>query len=90
VFEVGFMLGAAAVAIWIDARFPQLAPASLGTRLVALLLSGLIVAVAPVLAASPAEILASLFGLIFPAFVFSFLSALWLLRGLRDAHGLTR
>jgi hypothetical protein len=83
-FELVFLLGAAAVAFWLDARFPRLAPRTLIGRMAAALAATFLLRAAPVDAGSRAAFLASLFGAVFPALVFSLLSALWLLRLLRD------
>ena len=83
-FGVGFLLAAAALALWIDARFPELAPESLLKRLGLALVATFLVTAAPVVGATPALLLATLLGAVFPTFVLALLTALWLLRGVRD------
>jgi hypothetical protein len=84
VFEIALVTGAATIALWLDRRFPRLAPASLGGRLAAMIGAGIAVTLAPVSAATRTLLYASIFGAVFPAFVFSFLASLWLLRAVRD------
>ena len=84
VFLLALVTGAAVVALWIDLRFPRLAPQSIVGRVLAVLAAGAIVAVVPVAGGSRAVAYVSLFCGVFPSFVLAFLASLWLLRALRE------
>ena len=86
-FLIVFAAGAAAVALWIDARFPGLAPASFRTSFihagVSLVLGQLIVpfGIQTMSASgSPSLLLAAVLGLGLPALVYCFLAALWVMK----------
>ena len=81
-----FVLGAAVLALWIDRRFPKLAPESLRNRMLAGAAAFVLLHATPVFGSSVVAAYASLFGSVLPAFVVTFLTAVWLLRGLRDAR----
>ncbi len=87
VFLIVFAAGAAAVALWIDARFPGLAPASFRTSFihagVSLVLGQLIVPFGIQMmsaSGSPSLLLAAVLGLGLPALVYCFLAALWVMK----------
>jgi hypothetical protein len=77
-----FLIGAGALALWIDLRFPQLAPQELRTRMLAVVGAVVVLVAAPLVNSSPTAAFATLFALVLPAFVFAFLTAVWLLRAL--------
>jgi hypothetical protein len=83
---VAFTLGAAALAVWLDCRSAGRAPRSLGRVFGHLLVGLLATALVPVLMAqlatqdSPARAIAALVALLLPAFVYCFLTWIWLLR----------
>jgi hypothetical protein len=88
-------LGAAAIALWVHARFPKLAPESLKLRFflhVAGCAIVLNVAVPTTLRATaaadsvPASLL-GLFGVAFPALVYTFLVTVWMLKLVQNAAG---
>jgi hypothetical protein len=86
-FLVVFAAGAAFIALWIDARFPQLAPASFRRSFVhagvSLVLGQLVVPFAiQALSAngSPAVVVAAVLVLGLPALVYCFLAALWVMK----------
>jgi hypothetical protein len=79
-----FLLGAGLLALWIDVRFPKLAPEALRMRMLAVVGAVFLLMVAPLVDSSPAAAFASLFALMLPAFVFAFLTAVWLLRALAE------
>ena len=83
-FVVVYFVGAAVLALWIDLRFPQLAPKSFRNRLVAVVVATLILPLAPFDPSSRTALLTTLLLLVLPALVFTFLTALWLIRGTRD------
>lgn len=89
VFAVCFLIGAVAVAFWVDARFPTLAPKSMRGAL--LHVGGTIVGaqlLAPLalhfLIGSPSTTLVAVFVLGFPALVYTLLAGIWLLRLVHD------
>ena len=78
-FLAALVAGAAALALWVDVRFPRLAPSGL-TRRVAFSLAGtFLVTLVPL-----QPTVASLIGVFLPALCFAFLTALWLLRVLAE------
>jgi hypothetical protein len=81
-----FVAGAGLLALWIDARHPKLAPESLGRRVVAAICACLVLKAIPVFNGSAAAIYTTLFAFLLPALVSSFLTAVWLMRALRDAQ----
>lgn len=96
VFIVAFALGSALLALWIDQRFPRLAPQTLRA---ALLHVGASVVVAQLVvpagmgaldtATSAVARLSGLFGIGLPALTYSFLAAVWIMKVLhRTLRGL--
>jgi len=81
-----FVAGAGLLALWIDVRFPKLAPRSLSRRVLAAASALLVLEAVPVLGGSAAAVYASLFAIVLPMLVSAFLAAVWLLRALRDAQ----
>jgi hypothetical protein len=81
-----FVAGAAALALWIDTRFPKLAPASFSRRVLAACLAFGVLQAVPILGGSAAAVYVTLFAIVLPSFVGTFLTAAWLVRALRDAH----
>jgi hypothetical protein len=85
-------VGSAAIALWVDVRFPQLMPWSMRRLLVHLVLAVVVVyLVGPamgVIAASglPAAGLASVFAVALPALVYEFLVGAWMIK-LAQASG---
>lgn len=80
-FVIALVAGAAVLALWVDVRFPALAPSGLARRIAASALAVCVVAAVPVEAS-----VASLVGVLLPALGFMFLTALWLLRLLAEAR----
>lgn len=85
VFAVCFLFGAMAVALWIDARFPSLAPQNLRSAL--LHVGGTIVAAQVLIplglhaiVGSPTLTLLSVFGLAFPGLTYTMLAGIWVIR----------
>jgi hypothetical protein len=85
-FAPALVTGAALLAVWIDARFPNLAPRSLARRAVAAALALVALQATPVLNSSVAALYGTVFALLLPVLVTTFLGAVWLLRTLRDAQ----
>jgi hypothetical protein len=77
VFAVALVVGAALLALWVDVRFPKLAPRRLQMRLVVAALAYVAVATIPV----PPTV-AGLVGLVLPVLSLGFLTGIWLLREL--------
>lgn len=85
-FALALVVGSALIALWIDVRRPSLAPASLGKRVLAAALAGLALRVVPVLHGSVAALYLTVFALLLPALVAAFLTAVWLMRAVRDGQ----
>ena len=81
-----FVVGAGLLALWIDARVPTLAPESFSRRMIAAICAMVVLQLAPVFNGSQPAIYATLFAILLPVFVCSFLTAVWLMRALRDAQ----
>lgn len=79
VFLVALVLGAGALALWVDVRFPGLAPHGLRGRMVAAVAAVVVLAVVPV---SPT--MAGLLGLFLPVLALTLLTTIWLLRVAAD------
>lgn len=91
-FLVLLLLGAAAVALWFDARFPSWAPDGLGRALVhvgvSIVLAQVTIPVGMKLAAgSEASVLLALFTVAFPALTYCLLSGVWVVRVAQRALG---
>ena len=90
-FVLAVVAGAALLALWLDVRFPSLAPTRLAARLLALLAACLAADVASrafVLVvegsvAAPARELLAL-AVLLPGLTLAFLAGLWLLRSLQS------
>ena len=89
-FSISVGLGAAALALWIDARWPALAPESLGHRFLALGAAFVLLqlgvlgfehALALTLDAHVRALIA--LGVLVTAMTFAFVAAVWLLRSLQ-------
>ena len=81
-----FLVGAGVLALWIDTRFPKLAPQSLIKRVLAAGCLAFVFGAVPVFTGSPAALYATLFAVLLPLLVSSLVAALWVLRALRDAR----
>ncbi|HSL64056.1 MAG TPA: hypothetical protein VK874_05295 [Gaiellaceae bacterium] len=89
-FALAAAVGAALLAVWVDTRFPGLAPAGLARRMLALVAGCVVMQGAPtlfggVLGTGLEPTLRSLaaLGVLLPALTIGFLTALWLLRSLQ-------
>jgi hypothetical protein len=85
-FLIAFAAGAGAIACWIDVRFAAIAPPSLWGRIGASVAAAFVLDFARIFNSTPLAEYLSLFGIMLPAVVFALLTALWLLRALRDAQ----
>ena len=87
-FLIAFLLGTAAIALWIDARFPGLAPSDLSH---AMARAGVAMAVGWLLfprlwdAVSSTSVLGALFMTALPCLTYLLLSAIWAIRKLQSA-----
>jgi len=79
-----FLTGAALLALWIDTRFPGLAPGALSRRVLVAACALFALIVSPVLDGSAAELYVTLFAILLPALVCSLLAMIWMMRALRD------
>lgn len=86
-------LGAGAVALWIDARFPRLAPDDVGKAILHVAASLAVgFALGPALqvllaASDPRTILLGVFGVAFPSIVYCLLAAVWVMKLAQRAIG---
>ena len=87
VFLVALVAGAGALALWVDVRFPQLAPQGLQGRAIAAAFAFVAVSAAPVSAVGGVAAVAVLLGFFLPVLCFALLASLWLLRSLADQRG---
>ena len=81
-----FLISAGLLALWIDTRFPKLAPQSFGRRILVAACAFVALQAAPVLHGSPAAVYATLFAIMLPILTCASLAAVWMLRSLRDAQ----
>jgi hypothetical protein len=91
-FLILITAGAAAIALWLDTRFPKLAPKDMRQGLLHVGASIVIAQLAvPLLikalaeAGSPLGILLALFGIAFPALTYCLLASVWIIKGLQGA-----
>jgi hypothetical protein len=88
-FGVAFLLGAAAVALWVDARFPALAPAdlrrALGRTALAIVASRVLFPPAWEAALARGSVLVALFAIALPCLTCVLLSTIWSIRRLQAA-----
>jgi hypothetical protein len=68
-----FVVGAGLLALWIDVRFPKLAPESLSKRMLAACCAGLVFGLAPVFSGSAIAVYTTLFAIVLPLLVSSLL-----------------
>jgi hypothetical protein len=81
-----FVAGAGALALWIDARFPRLAPEAFSRRVLAAVVAGIALQATPLFSGSAEAVYTTVFAFVLPTLVASLLTAVWLLRALRDAR----
>ena len=79
-----FVVGAGLLALWIDVRHPKLAPQSFSRRMIAAGCAFLLLQAMPVFTGSPRAIYATLFAIVLPVLISTFLTAVWLMRSLRE------
>ena len=88
-FGIAFLLGAGAIAVWLDVRFPHFAPSDLRR---AIIRSGIAVAARRFLfppiwavAIDRGSLLVALFGIALPCLTFLLLSTVWSIKWLQAA-----
>jgi hypothetical protein len=92
-FGISLVLGAAAIAVWISVRFPQLKPQRLAVIMIHLLVAmvlGQLVPFAlllPIDASAAIQLMAGIFALALPVLVYTLLITIWLLRVAQNALG---
>jgi hypothetical protein len=79
--------GSAVIALWLAVRFPRLAPKSMLVRGIGALVLGQAVLYAPVDSGSYLTLYSSVFAVLLPVLIASWLVAVWLLQGLRELSG---
>lgn len=85
VFAVAYLAGAAAIALWIDARFPRLAPTDV-MRAIAHLFAAAVAnslldqRLAVAVSSLPHGRLIAVLGVVLPLVVYAALAAIWVLR----------
>ena len=93
VFGIFFVLGAAAIAVWISVRFPQLKPQRLAIIMVHLVLAMVLAQLLPfglllpISASAAIQLMAGILTLALPVLVYTLLVAIWLLRVATGALG---
>jgi hypothetical protein len=83
-FTVALFAGTAAVAVWLVARYPDVAPSSVVFRGVAPIAASFAVRQIRIDTSDRLHLYVSLFLICFPLLVASWVTALWLLQALRD------
>jgi hypothetical protein len=87
VFGVLFLTGASAVALWVDARFPEIAPPNLRRALlrtlIALAISQIVFPPAWEAALARSPVLVAVFSVAFPCLTLVLLCAIWSIRQLQ-------
>lgn len=91
-FTTSLLCGAFLLAVWFDARFEPLRPASIGRRIVHVAASCVLLQLAAFGAGlldpengGAVRALAVVLAVLLPVFVYTFVSALWILRTLAEA-----
>ena len=92
IFCIAFLFGTGAIALWVDVRFPKLAPEDLRR---AMLRAGIAMAAGWMLfprvwdaAVATSPVLVALFAVAFPFLTYTLLSAVWAIKKLQAAmHG---
>jgi hypothetical protein len=92
-FAICLVLGAAAIALWITVRFPQLKPERLGmifVHMVAAMVLAQLVPFAillPISASAAVQLMAGILVVALPILVYSLVIGIWLLRVVQNALG---
>jgi hypothetical protein len=89
-FVLVLAVGAAALAGWIHARFPGLAPERMGKTALHTGIAFVLLKLTPGFGESPMWIFAGVFLFVLPALVYALLCAIWMLRHAQTALGVSR
>ena len=93
VFGIFFVLGAAAIALWISVRFPKLKPERLAVIMIHLVFAMVLAQLLPfglllpVSASAAIQLMAGILTVALPVLVYTLLVAIWLLRIVQGALG---
>ena len=90
VFVAALAVGAGLLAVWIHARFPDLAPQRIGKTLLHAGIAFLILRLTPGLGDSTTALFAGVFAFVLPALVYALLCSIWMLKHLQTALGASR
>jgi hypothetical protein len=85
-FTAALFIGTAAIAGWIAIRFPKLAPESLVLRVVGVVVTAVVLRLEPIATGGSLLLFVTVFGLAL-VLLAVWLSALWMLQGVRDLLG---
>jgi hypothetical protein len=90
-FVIALGLGAGLLAFWVQFRFPNLAPQTLGWAIFHLVVTGVLAQLTKAVFRSvdlqPLGTMALVFGLALPTLVYAFVSGMWLIRLAQGALG---
>lgn len=89
-FVLVLTVGAALLAVWIQARFPSLAPERLGRTMLHAGVAFVVLKVIVHLGGSTLTTLGAIFLVLLPALVYSLLCMLWMVRHFQTALGFSR
>jgi hypothetical protein len=93
VFAIFFVLGAAAIALWISVRFPRLKPKRLAIIMFHLILAMVLAQLLPfglllpISGSAAIQLMAGILTLALPVLVYTLLVAIWLLNVVQGALG---
>jgi hypothetical protein len=90
VFTSALFLGTAAIAGWVVARFPKIAPESVIVRAVGALLCAQLLGFIPLSTDTMPQLYVSVFVFLLPALTMMWLCTAWLLQSLQSALGAMR
>jgi hypothetical protein len=86
-FVFSLAVGAAFLAVWVHARFPNLAPEHVGKTLLHTGVALALLRFTPGLVESPTMAIAMLLLLVLPGLVYALLCSIWMLRHVQTAMG---
>ena len=89
-FMVVLTLGAGLLALWLHARFPALAPESIGRAIVHAAAAFVLLQTAAALGTASLTAFATVVLLVLPALVYALLCTIWILKAAQTALGLSR
>jgi hypothetical protein len=89
-FVLALALGAGALALWLHARFPALAPERLGRTIVHAVAAFVLLQLLPGVGQSVAGIFLGVFLFVLPGLVYALLCSLWMIKHAQTALGLQR